>query len=63
MSSLPASVETNGAQCPKKRKLDVLPIYHSPLNDVIAPPSHKSKCTWNRINDKEQVNPHTTDEW
>lgn len=63
MSSLQSSVETNGAQCPKKRKLDVLPIYHSPLNDVIAPPSHKSKCTWNRIKDKEQVNPHTTDEW
>lgn len=63
MSSLQDSVETNGAQCPKKRKLDVLPIYHSPLNDVIAPPSHKSKCTWNRIKDKEQVNPHTTDEW
>ncbi|XP_066139875.1 cystathionine beta-synthase isoform X1 [Euwallacea fornicatus] len=63
MSAVDGNVGTNGAQCPKRKKVEMVPIFHSPINDVIAPPSHKLKCTWNRIKDKEQVNPHTTDEW
>ncbi|KAF7278539.1 hypothetical protein GWI33_008243 [Rhynchophorus ferrugineus] len=63
MSKVRAQCEANGAQCAKKAKTDTVPIFHSPLNDVIAPPSHHSKCTWNRINDKAQVNPHSQHDW
>ncbi|CAG9770957.1 unnamed protein product [Ceutorhynchus assimilis] len=64
MSAQTAKNGTNG-QCPvtKKLKVDGVPIFHSPLNDVVAPPDNKSKCTWNRINDKGQVNPHSVHDW
>lgn len=63
MSKVRAQCEVNGAQCAKKAKTDTVPIFHSPLNDVIAPPRHNSKCTWNRINDKTQINPHSQHDW
>ncbi|KAL1512652.1 hypothetical protein ABEB36_002211 [Hypothenemus hampei] len=63
MSDLQNNGSSGGSQCPKKRKMDTIPIFRSPLNDMVAPPNAESKCTWNRINDKDQYNPHTTNEW
>ncbi|XP_060528636.1 cystathionine beta-synthase isoform X2 [Cylas formicarius] len=52
---------TGNNQKPKQFKQNGVPVFHSPLNDCIAPPDKKSNCTWSR--NKEQANPHTTQDW
>ncbi|XP_030753395.1 cystathionine beta-synthase-like [Sitophilus oryzae] len=64
MSTAKTQCPANGTEpCTKKLKVESVPVFHSPINDVIAPPNKPSKCTWNRINDKTQINPHSTHEW
>lgn len=63
MNKTKTDVASNGDYCPKKMKIVSVPTFRSPLNDVIAPPSNESKCTWNRVNEEDQVNPHYTEEW
>ncbi|ERL88906.1 hypothetical protein D910_06288 [Dendroctonus ponderosae] len=56
--------EANGTiSCPKRTKVGGIPTFHSPLSDIVAPPSYKSKCTWNRPGNNDQINPHNTEDW